>query len=58
VKKLVDVNKTFYTRVAQANIMPDGMMSEVSYGDFALMMVAKNRPVEPRKIRKNNNINS
>lgn len=38
--------KSFYNRVSQANVMSDGMLQEVSYGDFALMSALKDKPQE------------
>ncbi len=35
---------SLYNKIAQNNIMSDGMLSEVNYGDFALMMVLKDKP--------------
>lgn len=38
--------RNFYNRVSQANVMSDGMLQEVSYGDFALMSALKDKPQE------------
>lgn len=36
--------ESFYNKIASTNIMSDGMLKEVSYGDFALMMALKDKP--------------
>ncbi|EOD00059.1 hypothetical protein [Caldisalinibacter kiritimatiensis] len=48
---------SFYTRLSQSNVMSDGMLKEISYGDYALMMVAKDRPLESKAIYMNENNN-
>lgn len=37
---------SFYNRISQTNVMPDGMLQEISYGDFALMSILKDKPQE------------
>jgi len=41
-------NKSFYWKISSANVLSDGMLKEVSYGDFALMTALKNKPPESR----------
>ncbi|MGF7059828.1 hypothetical protein [Brassicibacter mesophilus] len=48
-------NKGFYWKISSANVMSDGMLKEVSYGDFALMSALKNKPPESRHIHQNLN---
>lgn len=38
--------------ISQSNIMSDAMLNEVSYGDYALLMVLKDRPIESKKDHK------
>lgn len=38
--------RPFYWKFSAANVMSDGMLKDISYGDYALMMAAKDRPVE------------
>lgn len=33
--------------MAEANVMSDGMLKEVNFGDLSLMSVLKDRPVRP-----------
>ncbi|WP_183108773.1 hypothetical protein [Thermohalobacter berrensis] len=50
--------ESLYNRIASANIMSDGMLKDISYGDFALMMVLKDRANKPQKIIKIDDIKS
>ncbi len=37
-------NKSFMSTLSQTNIMSDGMLQGISYGDYALLMVTKDKP--------------
>lgn len=39
-------NNNFYKDLYQANIMPDGLLNPVSYQDYALMMVLKDKEID------------
>ncbi|WP_352418339.1 hypothetical protein [Proteiniborus sp.] len=38
--------RPFYWKFSNANVMSDGMLKDISYGDYALMMVVKDKPLE------------
>ena len=44
--------KSIYTRMAEANVLPDGLLTDISYGDYAFMMVAKDNPVPSKHSHK------
>jgi len=48
-------NKGFYWKISSANVLSDGMLKEVSYGDFALMSALKNKPPELKNKHQNLN---
>ncbi|SCG81975.1 hypothetical protein DW1_0355 [Proteiniborus sp. DW1] len=35
--------RPFYWKLSSANIMPDGMLKGISYGDYALMMAVQDK---------------
>jgi len=45
-------SKSFFGRISAANVMPDGMLSEISYGDYALMMALKDKPEDEKNNHK------
>ncbi|SHH58779.1 hypothetical protein SAMN02745135_01292 [Caloranaerobacter azorensis DSM 13643] len=49
----MEKRKSLYNRISEANILPDGLLKEVSYDVLALAIVAKNRPL----VSKNENSN-
>lgn len=55
VKAMAKNNKGFYWKISSANVLSDGMLKEVSYGDYALMSALKDKPPESRYSHKNLN---
>lgn len=51
--------RPFYWKISNANVMSDGMLKNISHGDYALMVATKDRPMEQKNIYgydKNNEI--
>lgn len=42
--------RPFYWKFSAANIMSDGMLKDISYGDYALMMTVKDKPTQQKNI--------
>lgn len=45
--------RPFYWKFSNANVMSDGMLKDISYGDYALMAAVKDRPLEQKNTHKN-----
>ncbi|MFA5523968.1 MAG: hypothetical protein WDA24_06400 [Tissierellales bacterium] len=51
--------RPFYWKLSSANIMSDGMLKDISYEDYALMMATNNSPsLEKNEIEHDDNKNS
>ncbi|WIV11990.1 hypothetical protein [Proteiniborus sp. MB09-C3] len=44
--------RPFYWKLSSANIMSDGMLKDISYGDYALMMAVNDIPLEDKDTSK------
>lgn len=44
-------NNNFYKDLYHANIMPDGLLNPVSYQDYALMMVLKDKDLKDNHVK-------
>lgn len=45
--------RPFYWKFSKANVMSDGMLKDISYGDYALMVAVKDTPLEQKNTYKN-----
>lgn len=45
--------KSIYNRISEANVLPDGLLKEVSYDDLALAIIARNKPLASKNEDKN-----
>ncbi|SDZ18336.1 hypothetical protein SAMN05660462_02140 [Proteiniborus ethanoligenes] len=42
--------RPFYWKFSSYNVLSDGMLKDISYGDYALMMTVKDKPTEQKNI--------
>ncbi len=47
--------RPFYWKISSANVMSDGMLKGISYGDYALMMAVQDRLFNEGYIMEQNN---
>lgn len=49
----MEKKKSIYNRISKANVLPDGLLKEVSYDDLALAKIARNKPLASKNEDKN-----